>query len=173
MSIARTSRPIETHAEQRRVEWGDRVRVDFMAWLEDGSVFDSSLYDEPRVFVVGAQSVVPGINHLVIGMTVGESKTQRLPSDLAFGPYHTDLGCRVNRGWLRAQRIVPVVGLGLAIHNKDGTRAQMSITELNGEQDTLDANHRLAGKSIVVQLDLLEIIDPVAPEIPGACPRRL
>lgn len=107
----------------------------------DGEMFrdQDSTYSEPRVFITGTESVIPGItgiNRLVIGMTVGESRTHRLSPDLAFGPYHSKLVCRVGRGWLQAQNIA-------------------------------DANHRLAGKRIAVQLDLLEILDSVTLRIPS------
>lgn len=167
MAITRTSSPPDGELQLRQVEWGDLVRVDFMAWLEDGSLFDSSIYDEPREFIAGEQSVIPGINHLVLGMTVGESRTQLLPSDLAFGPYHNELCYRVRRKWLKAQDIVPAVGLKVALLKSDRTVMHMIITALDREQVTLDANHRLAGKSIVVQLDLLKIVAPADREIPG------
>jgi FKBP-type peptidyl-prolyl cis-trans isomerase 2 len=130
-----------------------------MAWLEDGMLFDSSIYHEPLVFTAGTHSVMRGIEKLVIGMTVGESRTERIPPELAFGPYRPDLTCQVRRSWLEAQNVVPMVGLGLEIRKRDDTLVRMTITGLNGDRITLDANHRLAGKSIMVQLDLLEILD--------------
>ena len=167
MAITRTFHQPDGELRLRRVEWGDLVRVDYVVWLEDGSLFDSSLYDEPLEFIAGEQSVMPGINHLVIGMTVGESRTQLLPPDLAFGLYHSDLCCRVKRGWLKSHHIVPVVGLEVAILNNDRTVMHMVVTELDREQVTLDANHKLAGKNIMVQLDLLEIKAPTDRDIPG------
>ncbi len=167
MAITRTLRHPDRELGLRRVEWGDLVRVDYMVWLEDGSLFDSSLYDEPLEFIAGEQSVMPGINHLVIGMTVGESRTQLLPPDLAFGLYRSDLCRRVKRRWLKSHHIVPVVGLEVAILKNDRTVMHMVVTELDGEQVTLDANHKLAGKNIMVQLDLLEIKAPADQEIPG------
>jgi len=158
VAITRTLRHPDGELRLRRVEWGDLVRVDFMAWLENGSLFDSSLCNEPLEFIAGEQSVIPGINHLVIGMTVGESRTQLLPPDLAFGLYRTELCYRVKRRWLKSHHIRPVVGLKVALLKNDRTVMHMVITELDKEQATLDANHRLAGKNIVVQLDLLEII---------------
>jgi len=163
VTTTRTSSPPDEELRLRRVEWGDLIRVDFMAWLEDGSLFDSSLYGKPHEFIAGEQSVIPGINHLVIGMIVGESRTQLLPPDLAFGPYQTELCYRVGRRWLKAQQVVPIVGLRLAIFKNDRPVAHMIITDLDGEQVTLDANHSLAGKSIMVQLDLLEILHPTTP----------
>ncbi|NGZ99151.1 MAG: peptidylprolyl isomerase [Nitrospira sp. WS110] len=167
MAMTRTLRHPDGKLRLRRVEWGDLVRVDFMAWLEDGSLFDSSLYNEPLEFIAGEESVMPGINHLVIGMTVGESRTQLLPPDLAFGLYRSDLCYRVKRRWLKSYHIVPAIGLEVAILKKDRTVMHMIVTELDREQVTLDANHKLAGKNIMVQLDLLEINAPTDREIPG------
>ena len=159
MSTTSTPNAPEKQVQNRRVQWGDMVRVDFMAWLEDGMLFDSSIYNEPLVFTAGTHSVMRGIEKLVIGMTVGESRTERIPPELAFGPYRQELSCQVRRSWLQAQDVVPKLGLGLEIRKKDDSLVRMTITGLDGDRVTLDANHRLAGKSIMVQLDLLEILD--------------
>ena len=143
----------------RRVGWGDTVRVDFMAWLEDGMLIDSSIYSEPLIFTAGTHSVMQGLERLVIGMSVGESKTEKIHPDSGFGPYRPELSCQVTRSWLEGQEVVPLVGLGLEVRKADGTLVSMLITGLDGDQVTLDANHRLAGKNLMVQLDLLEILD--------------
>jgi peptidylprolyl isomerase len=142
-----------------RVQWGDRVRVDFMAWLEDGTLIDSSIYSEPVIFTAGERTVMRGFEALVIGMRVGESKTEKIPPDSIYGPYHPELACEVSRSWLRAQGVEPLIGLEVEVRKTDGTLVSMHITGLDGDRVTLDANHRLAGKNLMVQLDLLEILD--------------
>ncbi|HEX5646005.1 MAG TPA: FKBP-type peptidyl-prolyl cis-trans isomerase [Nitrospira sp.] len=159
MKTTNTPSSPERQIDNRRVQWGDRVRVDFMAWLEDGTLVDSSVHSGPVTFVPGRRSVMPGLENLVIGMTPGESRTQRIPPDLAFGPYRPELSWRVQRNWLQAKDVIPWFGLGLGIRMKNRSLARMIITELDDELVTLDANHRLAGKSILVQLDLLEILN--------------
>ena len=96
--------------QNRRVRWGDTVRVAFMAWLEDGTLIDSSICSEPPTFTAGAHAVMQGIERLVIGMSVGESKTEKISPDSAFGPYRRELSCRVTRSWFQAQRIEPLYG---------------------------------------------------------------
>jgi peptidylprolyl isomerase len=151
--------------QTRRVQWGDTVRVDFLAWLEDGTLIDSSIYSEPLIFTTGTRSVMQGVEQLVIGMSVGESKTEKISPDSAFGPYRPELSCQVSRSWLQAQDVVPVVGLGLEVRKTDGTLVRMIITGLDGDRVTLDANHRFAGKHFMVQLDLLEILDQAGPGV--------
>jgi peptidylprolyl isomerase len=128
-----------------------------MAWLEDGTLFDSTLFGDPLVFSPGRHSVMRGVELLVIGMSVGESKTQRIPPELAFGSYRPELSIPVSRRWLERYDILPAVGMALEILKKDRTLVRMVVTELSRKHVTLDANHRLAGQSIVIQLDLLAI----------------
>ena len=131
-----------------------------MAWQEDGILFDSTLFGEPLVFSPGKRSVIRGVEQLVIGMSVGESKTERIPPELAFGSYRPELSIPVSRRWLEHNDILPAVGMALEILKKDRTLVRMVVTELNRKHVTLDANHRLAGQSIVIQLDLLAISAP-------------
>lgn len=130
-----------------------------MAWLEDGTLFDSTLLGNPLVFMPGRHSVMRGVEQLVIGMSAGESKTERIPPELAFGCYKPELSFHVSRSWLTHHDVKPVVGMRLEISKKNRALISVVVTELNGKRVTLDANHRLAGKSIMVQLDLLEILD--------------
>jgi peptidylprolyl isomerase len=143
----------------RHVRWGDTVRVDYAAWLEDGTMIDSSMYGEPLIFTTAERTVMQGMEELVIGMTVGETRTEKISADRAFGPYRPELSCQVSSNWLRAQHVSPMIGLGLVVYKTDGTLMGMVITGLEGNQVTLDANHRLAGKTLMVQLDLLEILN--------------
>jgi peptidylprolyl isomerase len=159
MNEAGMDNTARSNRQSRSVGWGDRVRVDFMAWLEDGTLIDSSIYSQPVIFTVGAHTVMKGFETLIIGMHVGESKTEKILPDSTYGPYHPELSCEVSRGWLAAQDVEPLIGLGLEVRKTDGTLVNMHITGLNGDRVTLDANHRLAGKNLMVQLDLLEIVD--------------
>jgi peptidylprolyl isomerase len=143
----------------RRVQEGDTVRVNFLAWSDEGRLVDSSLFGEPLVFTAGQGTVIRGLENLVIGMAVGESKTEGLSADLAFGPYRSDLTCQVDAAWFRDQRVVPAIGLCLEVRKADGTHVHMVVTDMEGNRVTLDANHWLAGKNLIVQVDLLGFVD--------------
>ncbi|WP_455371161.1 FKBP-type peptidyl-prolyl cis-trans isomerase [Petrachloros mirabilis] len=154
-------RSSDTHPA-REVRLGDTVQVDFLAWSEDGSMVEGSLYSEPLIFTTGQNSVMQGMEELVIGMRVGESKTEKILPERAFGPYRKDLSCEVSTSWLQAQQVSPSLGLTLEVRKTDGMVIHMTITDIDGDRVTLDANHRLAGKPIILQLDLLGILDSAA-----------
>ena len=69
-----------------KVKNGDTVKVHYTGKLEDGTVFDSSESREPLEFTVGEGKVIPGFEQAVVGMSPGDSKTEKVPADQAFGP---------------------------------------------------------------------------------------
>jgi FKBP-type peptidyl-prolyl cis-trans isomerase 2 len=62
---------------------------------------------------------------------------------------------------LLAQQITPAPGLCLDIRSADDTALQIVITEMNDDRFTIDANNRLVGRSLILQLDLLEIVQSI------------
>jgi peptidylprolyl isomerase len=65
---------------------GDNVAVHYTGWLEDGSVFDSSVTrGEPFTFTLGSGQVIPGWDEGVAGMKVGEVRQLRIPAELGYG----------------------------------------------------------------------------------------
>lgn len=150
----------------RRVQRGDRVQVVCIGWLGDETVVYSSIYSGLLAFTAGEGTVMPGLDQLVIGMSPGESKTEKIPSELAFGPYRHELSRRVAKAWVQAQDVKPKVSLGLEIRETNGELVRMMITEVTDDRVTLDANHRLAGKDLVLQVELLAILDHAAENPP-------
>ena len=63
-----------------------KVAVHYTGWLEDGSVFDSSLdRGTPLHFAVGARQVISGWDEGVGSMQVGGKRQLVIPPDLAYG----------------------------------------------------------------------------------------
>lgn len=149
-----------TNVQQRtalRVRRGDTVSVDYFVWLDDGSLVDASTDAEPLVFTAGRHSVIEGLEDMVLGMTVGESKTERVPPERMFGPYRAELTYQVDKEWLTAQHIRPTIGLTLELQKAEEGVVHMVVTGCDNDRVTLDANHRLAGRHLVLQLEVLAI----------------
>ncbi len=65
---------------------GDMVLVHYTGYLEDGTVFDSSLdRGQPLNFVIGSGPVIEGWHEGIAGMQVGGKRTLIIPPDLAYG----------------------------------------------------------------------------------------
>ncbi|NOX20647.1 MAG: peptidylprolyl isomerase [Nitrospirae bacterium] len=136
---------------------GDKVRVHYSGFLEDGTVFDSSLDRDPLEFTLGEGMVIKGFEDAVLGMSVGETKTISISSDEAYGPYREDLVAVVERSMVPPD-IDPKVGLVLQLRTPDGSITDVVVTEVNDNTITLDANHPLAGKDLIFEIKLVEIL---------------
>ena len=68
-----------------KAKTGDRVKVHFEGYLEDGTVFGSTMGDEPFEFTIGEKNMLPGFESAVVGMQKGGTKTITLPPDEAYG----------------------------------------------------------------------------------------
>ncbi len=140
-----------------QVKAGDTVKVHYSGFLDDGTVFDSSLEREPFEFTLGQGMVIPGFEDAVVGMGVGDTKTVNIPTDQAYGPYRDELLVAVERSQV-PPNIEPDVGMELQIRTPEGTVTNVTITEMDENSITLDANHPLAGKDLIFEIKLVEIV---------------
>jgi len=135
---------------------GDTVKVHYTGTLEDGSVFDSSKERDPLQFILGKGQLIKGFEEAVIGMSVGETKSVRIPSDEAYGSHREDLLLKFNKSDIPPD-IEPKGGLVINLVSPDGRNLLATITEISGDSITLDANHPLAGKDLTFNIEIVEI----------------
>jgi FKBP-type peptidyl-prolyl cis-trans isomerase 2 len=139
-----------------KVENGNRVKVHYRAKLEDGQVFETSENRTPLDFMVGEGEVMPGIEQGVVGMSVGETKTIKMPPEEAFGQRRKELVVEVNKSEF-PNHITPEIGQRLQVRQPNGQEILVTVTGLGEENITLDANHPLAGYTLVFDIELVEI----------------
>jgi FKBP-type peptidyl-prolyl cis-trans isomerase 2 len=135
---------------------GDKVKIHYHGKLNDGSTFDSSAGREPLAFEIGSGMVIPGFDDGVTGMTVGEKKTINIPADQAYGQVSEEMIMEFPLNQFPAD-MVPEIGMQLTMSNNQGQNFPVVIVELKDESVMLDANHPLAGKELIFDLELVEI----------------
>jgi len=135
---------------------GDTVKVHYTGTLEDGTVFDSSKDRDPLEFTVGKGQLIKGFENAVLGMSIGETKTVRIPSNEAYGTRRDELILKFNKTDFPTN-IEPKEGLVLNLRSPDGRTMMAEITEVSVDSVTLDANHPLAGRDLTFKIDLVEV----------------
>jgi peptidylprolyl isomerase len=136
---------------------GNTVQVNYTGKLADGSVFDSSVGGNPLEFTLGKDQVIPGFEKAIMGMKIGEKKTVTIPANEAYGPSRADFIFEVPREKLNLVTD-PQIGQQLKSTQNDGSIITAIITKITDTTVTVDANHRLAGKDLTFDLELLKIL---------------
>jgi len=139
------------------VAQGDTVKVHYTGKLESGMVFDSSVDRDPLEFTIGEGQIIPGFEDAVIGMGPGDATITTIPPEQAYGPHREDMVMQVERSQL-PKELEPEVGQRLQSEQENGEKLVFAITEVTEESVTLDANHPLAGKELIFEIELVEIV---------------
>lgn len=134
----------------------DTVTVHYTGTLVDGRVFDASPPERPLKFIVGKGEVIPGFDEAVIGMVHGEKRTVTIPPEKAYGEKKPEKIEVIERSKL-PDNIDLHVGNRLEITGHDNTKLIVEIVEVTDETVTLDANHPLAGKDLIFDIELVRI----------------
>jgi len=140
----------------RQVKNGDIVKVHYQGRLTDGTEFDSSQGREPLEFEVGSGTVIKGFEEGVMGMEVGAKKTLEIPADEAYGDKNPDMLVEFPKEQF-PEDMKPEVGMQLNMTNGSGQVIPVVITDVKEDSVILDANHPLAGESLVFDIELVEI----------------
>ncbi len=138
------------------VKNGDTVRIHYTGKLTDGTVFDSSEGRDPLEFTVGTGQVIAGMDTGLEGMGVGEKKTLEIPCTEAYGPINPAARQEIPREGIPAD--IPLdLGTQLQMQSPDGQVLPVTVVEVSDETVTLDANHFLAGKDLVFDIELVSV----------------
>ncbi len=139
------------------IETGDRIKIHYRGKLKEGDQFDSS-YErgDPLEFTAGSQELIPAVSTAVIGMAVGEKKTVDVPPNLGYGERNDEMIVRVQKEQLPEGA---TIGTMLQIElPEDQGKLTVVLTEIEDEEAVLDGNHPLAGKHLIFDLEIVEIL---------------
>ena len=164
LPVAEATASIEVPADIA-AEPGDTVVVHYVGKTGDGEVFEQTDADTPRGITLGSAQVLPALESALIGIRAGESRQVQITSDEAFGPYRDEPGMktRLMRAAL-SHRLDPQVGMRLNAavfvdeNATEPTHVPVTIVEVTPDYLVVDANHPLAGKDLIFDIDAVEVI---------------
>ncbi|MGA7146630.1 MAG: peptidylprolyl isomerase [Desulfobacterales bacterium] len=136
---------------------GDRVKVHFTGYLEDGKVFGSTTEEEPFEFTIGEKNMLQGFESAVIGMQTGETKTITLAPEEAYGLHKKELVSVMQRSGF-PKEIKLEIGKRLRVRTQDGIYTMVTIKDFTEDRIVLDENDPLAGKTLTFKIELIEIL---------------
>lgn len=136
---------------------GDTVRIHYTGKLTDGTPFDSSEGRDPLEFQLGGGQVIAGLEKHIEGMEVGSASTVTIPSGEAYGAHDPAQVQQIERSAI-PNDIDLQVGLQLGARTQSGQQVTFTVTEVADTTVTVDGNHPLAGKDLVFDVELVEVV---------------
>jgi peptidylprolyl isomerase len=135
---------------------GDNVTVHYTGKLTTGEQFDSSAGREPLGFTVGAGQMIKGFDAAVPGMTIGDKKTITIPAAEAYGETNPEAIIQFPKTNVPADMVLEP-GMPLTLTDQNGHPVNVVVVEVQEDVIVLDANHELAGKDLVFDIELVSI----------------
>ncbi|MBR6024377.1 MAG: peptidylprolyl isomerase [Methanobrevibacter sp.] len=154
---------------------GDFVRVNFTGKVkETDEVFDTTydeiaqeaeIFDENKTYkpipiVVGGNHLLPAIEKEIVGLDAGDRKTVEVDSDNGFGPRDPKAIQLIPMKEFKKQGMTPYPGMRISAEGGEG-----KILTVNGGRVKVDFNHPLAGKDLVYDIEVTEIIEDAEEKI--------
>ena len=139
-----------------QVKVGDKVKAHYKGTLGDGTEFDNSNGKDPIEFEVGSGTLIPGFEHAVVGMAVGDKKTVTIAVEDAYGDRRDELLLEVPK-----EQVPPDLNANVGdelVLERNGQEIRVRVQEVNDAGITLDANHPLAGEDLIFEIELVEIV---------------
>jgi len=136
------------------VRHGDTVQLHYTTYAADGCVIETTGHRDPLEFCVGSPDIITGISRAVVGMRLGERRRIAVSPEHAFGFRDT-----------RLLQVTPRVGMLDKVDEGDqltanilGTDLDIWVRTISGDEISLDANHPLAGESLVYEIEIANVI---------------
>ena len=141
--------------------------VHYTGTLPDGEVFDSSRDKDPMTFLVGHKNMIPGFEEELMGASKGETRTFTLPPERAYGERDDDAIQQVSREQFPEDMEIKI-GMMMAAQTDQGP-IPFTISEINGDQITIDFNHQMAGKTLTFEVEIIDVRNATPQELPDDC----
>jgi FKBP-type peptidyl-prolyl cis-trans isomerase 2 len=138
-----------------KVKENSTVTVNYTGRLEDGSIFDSSIVEgrEPLKATLGQGQLIKGFESGLYEMSIGDKKTVEISPEDAYGVYNDFMLQEVPKEQMPGD---VEVGTALQANTQMGP-VNFVVKEIKEDVVVLDANHPLAGKKLIFDLEVVDV----------------
>jgi FKBP-type peptidyl-prolyl cis-trans isomerase 2 len=138
------------------IENGTIVNVHYVGKFTDGTVFDSSEGDGVLRFEIGSGQIIPGFERALIGKQAGDKITVNIEPAQAYGEYNQELLVEVSK-----DRVPEDIQEGMQLQamspENENEVTTVVVSKVSEDKVVLDANHPLAGKELVFDIEVVSL----------------
>jgi FKBP-type peptidyl-prolyl cis-trans isomerase SlyD len=140
------------------------VSVYFTVKDELDEIVDQTTMGNPFTFLSGKNQILPALEEEIGNMIIGSKKNIVLKPSDAYGEYIPEAVQVVNRSEFPEDMELEE-GLNFVANTPEGNQLPFIVTEIDGDNITIDFNHPLAGETLTFDVELLDIRQATNEEI--------
>ncbi|MFQ5635388.1 MAG: peptidylprolyl isomerase [Gammaproteobacteria bacterium] len=140
------------------------VSLHYTLTNDQGEELDSSAGKEPLQYLHGGAGIIPGLEQELVGREVGDKFVVVIRPEDGYGESRSELVGVVPRGQFPdGQEVQP--GMQFQTQGPDGESQLVTVTSVDGDSVTIDANHPLAGQVLHFDVSVEHIRDATEGEV--------
>lgn len=139
------------------------VSIHYTLTNKDGEKLDSSVGEEPLLYLQGQHNIVQGLEEALNGKAIGDKINVTIEPEKAYGLYQEDMKQVVDKAMFEG---VEAVEVGMMFHAdvSHGTGV-VTVAKIEGDEITIDGNHPLAGEALTFDVEIMDVREATADEL--------
>ena len=131
------------------------VSIHYTLTNDDGEILDSSIGDQPLVYLHGTGNIISGLEDALYGKTVADKFKVRIAAKDAYGEKNDEMVQVIPRDMFEG---IDELEVGMQFHaDVSSDSGQVTIINIDGDDITIDGNHSLAGMPLTFDVEVVEI----------------
>ncbi|MEE2887469.1 MAG: peptidylprolyl isomerase [Planctomycetota bacterium] len=143
---------------------GKVAEIHFTLTLDDGQIADSSVGQDPMLYLHGADNIVLGLEKELVGKAAGAELKVDVSAEEGFGVRNEQGVQDVPRSSF-PEDIEFELGMDFGFESEDGSVMTGWVTAFTDETVTIDLNHPLAGEALHFDVKVLSVREATPEEL--------
>ena len=134
----------------------DKTAVSFHYTLTNpsGEQLDSSRGEEPLLYLHGAGNIIAGLEAALAGKSTGDTFSVTIPPEDGYGELASEMVQVVSKKMFEGMDVEVGVQFHADVSHGSGI---ITITEIDGDDVTIDGNHPLAGETLIFDVEVVDV----------------
>lgn len=131
------------------------VSIHYTLTNEAKEKLDSSIGEEPMVYLHGLGQIIPGLETALNGKSTGDKFAVTIAAEDAYGERRDDMLQVVAKDMFKD---IGKVEVGMQFHADASHGVNVvTVTKVEGDDVTIDGNHPLAGEALTFDVEIVDI----------------
>lgn len=139
------------------------VTIDYTLKDDNGTVLDSST-EGNFAYLHGANNIIPGLENALTGKSAGDEVDVSVSPAEGYGEHNETMIQAVPRDMFDSEQEIQV-GMQFHAESPEGEMIVVTVTDVEGDDVTVDGNHPLAGVNLNFGVKVIDIREASEEEI--------